>query len=75
MKNELWGLYKPYQDKNSHQFYCYKCHELITDDLEFTVHIMKAESMDFRHYHIKCAPKHKLNYILSRMKQTKRTEG
>jgi len=72
MKNELWGLYKPYQNKDSHHFYCYKCHELITDDLEFTVHIMREDGMEFRHYHMDCAPKKKIGYLLSRIKHKKR---
>jgi len=71
MKNELWGLYKPYQEKDSHKFRCYKCKKLITDDIQFTVHIMKKDSVEFRHYHLDCVPKKKIGYILSRIKHRK----
>ena len=72
MENELWGIYKSYDSQKGH-FLCYRCHEYILDDIQFTVHIMKKESMEFRHYHIKCAPKKKINYVLSRLETKKRT--
>ena len=74
MKNELWGLYKPYQEEDSHIFRCYKCRKQITDDIQFTVHIMTKKNLEMRHYHIDCAPKNKLNYILSRVKHSKRVK-
>ena len=74
MKNELWAICKGYQEEDSHLFYCYKCHKLIRDAIQFTVHIMKKKGMEFRHYHIGCAPKRKLDYVVSRLKQTKETK-
>ena len=73
MKNELWGLYKRFQEEDSHIFNCYKCHKPITDDVQFTVHIIEKGRIEYRHYHLEHAPKKKLNFILSRTKHRRGT--
>ena len=66
MKNELVGIYKSYASQAG-TFFCYKCHKRIEDDLHFTRHIMK-EGLEFRHYHLNCAPKRFKEYMIKRLK-------
>lgn len=66
MKNELVGVYKPY-DNQARTLYCYKCHDRIEDDLVFTRHIMN-DGLEFRHYHLNCAPKRFKEYMIKRLK-------
>lgn len=69
---ELYAICRPYPSQVG-DYNCYRCHRRIKDEVEFTVHIMKTEGMEFRHYHLKCAPKKKLNKLLSAIKHKKRS--
>ena len=68
---ELYAIVRPYPDQIGNYF-CYKCHERIKDDVEFSIHIMKEKGIEFRHYHLECSPKTKIAKILSFIKHRKR---
>ena len=70
---ELYAIVRSYPDQIG-DYFCRKCGERIKEDIEFCIHVMNEKGLEFRHYHLKCAPKRKIGLILSILETNKRRD-